>query len=59
MRIYVKRQDTGAIVHTVVVNNPTSSKCARVVRGLLRTMDTNVFCVDDHEADRVSTPGGP
>ena len=52
VNIYVKRLDTSEVVKTIPVDVPISERRQEMIlMGLLRTVDTDRFYVDDSEID--------
>ncbi len=49
--LYVKRFDTREVVSTIDLHGRTGDRAEKVLRGLLRQMDTETYFVDDDEVD--------
>ncbi len=49
--LYVKRLDTRETVSTIDLHGKTGSRADKVVRGLLRQMNTEEYFVDDSEIE--------
>jgi len=49
--LYVKRMDTLEIVSTIDLHGKTGRQAEKVLRGLLRQIDTEIYYVDDDEVD--------
>ncbi|KKM18579.1 hypothetical protein LCGC14_1664310 [marine sediment metagenome] len=49
--LYVKRFDTREVVSTIDLHGKTGDQAERVLRGLLRQMDTETYFVDDSEIE--------
>lgn len=49
--LLVRRLDTGVIVHTVPLRSTSEGYVERVLRGMLRNLNTDEYYVDDSELD--------